>query len=215
MSDDSYETSIQLADELRAIAQALIDRDVEFEAAHAALAAAREVRPLLSGPTRPRWYEADVPSAFGTDSSRAFDALSPVRGRLNAVAPPLTMEVAEREDGSRYIAGHAYLSNIYEGPPHGVHGGLVAALFDEILGASMGLVPPPGVTAKLEVDYRHLTPIEEDLRLEAWITEERDRRIYARATCHAGDTLTAQAKALFVRVDFKEVEDRMRDRAGG
>lgn len=213
MSDDPYETSIQLADELRAIAQVLIDRDIDLESARKALEVAREVRSHLSGPSRPRWYEAAVPSAFGFETAHAFDSLSPVRGRLNVAAPPLTMKIAEREDGSKYVAGRARLSNIYEGPPRGVHGGLVAALFDEILGASMNLAPPPGVTAKLEVDYHHVTPIDEDLRLEAWITEERDRRVYAEATCHAGDTLTARARALFIRVDFKEVEDRMKARA--
>ena len=132
---------------------------------------------------------------------------------MNPVAPPLRMEVAERDDGTQYIAGQARLANLYEGPPRGVHGGLVAALFDEILGSAMGLAPPAGVTAKLEVDYHHLTPIDEDLRLEAWITKVQGRRVYAEATCHAGDTLTARATALFVRVDFKAVEDRMRARS--
>ena len=33
----------------------------------------------------------------------------------------------------------------------------------------------------------------EDLRLEAWIAEQRQRRLVAKATCHAGDTLTATA----------------------
>jgi acyl-coenzyme A thioesterase PaaI-like protein len=122
------------------------------------------------------------------------------------------MQMARREDGSLFVQGHARLSRVYEGPPRGVHGGWVAALFDEMLGATMALTPPPGVTAKLSVDYRHLTPIEEDLRLEAWITDERERRIQAEATCHAGETLTATASALFVRVDFKQVEARMRAR---
>jgi acyl-CoA thioesterase FadM len=77
----------------------------------------------------------------------------------------------------------------------------------------MSLAPPPGVTARLEVDYHHLTPIDEDLQLEAWIVESRGRRVRAEATCRAGTTLTARAKALFIRVDFKEVEDRMRARS--
>lgn len=213
MPDDVYEANIQLADELRAIAQALVDFDVDPESTLTALALAREVRPHLSGARRPRGYAAEDPGNFEFATTRAFEAISPVRGRLNVVAPPLRLAVAEREDGSRTISGSARLSNLYEGPPRGVHGGIVAALFDDILGAAMALAPPPGVTAKLEIDYRHLTPIDEDLRFEAWITKERDRRVHAAATCHAGNTLTAQASALFVRVDFKEVEDRMRDRA--
>jgi acyl-coenzyme A thioesterase PaaI-like protein len=90
-----------------------------------------------------------------------------------------------------------------------VHGGYVAALFDEILGAAIGMAPPPGVTAILEVRYRNVTPVEQELRFEAWIAEDRGRRIVARATCHAGETLTADAKGTFVRVDFDEVRRRM------
>ncbi len=213
MHEDEPATAFELAYELRAIAQSLVDRRIDATSAQAALDLAREIRPLLEGERRLRWYERSAPNTFGEDTDRSFDALSPVRGRLNPVAPPLLMEEGRRDDGTPCIAGRAHLTNAYEGPPRGVHGGIVAALFDEILGASMTLCPPPGVTAKLEVDYRHLTPIEETLRFEAWIDDERDRRVYARATCHAGKTLTATAKALFVRVDFKEVEDRMRARA--
>jgi len=75
-----------------------------------------------------------------------------------------------------------------------------------------------GVTAKLEVRYRHVTPIDEELRFEAWIHDRRERRVEVRATCHAGETLTADAVGLFVRVDFAEVQQRMarrRDERGG
>jgi hypothetical protein len=33
-----------------------------------------------------------------------------------------------------------------------------------------------------------------------------------KATCHAGDTLTADAEGIFMRVDFDEVTERMRER---
>jgi acyl-CoA thioesterase FadM len=68
------------------------------------------------------------------------------------------------------------------------------------------------VTAILTVRYRHLTPVEEDLRFEGWLADQRARRLVAKATCHAGDTLTADAEGVFVRVDFAEVQERMRRR---
>jgi acyl-CoA thioesterase FadM len=67
------------------------------------------------------------------------------------------------------------------------------------------------MTAILKVRYRQLTPLNEDLRLEAWIAEQRERRLVAKATCHAGDTLTADAEGIFMRVDFNEVHERMRE----
>ncbi len=97
----------------------------------------------------------------------------------------------------------------YEGPPHGVHGGWVAALFDEALGAAQGLAGTRGMTALLKVRYRQVTPVAQALRLEAWVHEQRGRRTVTRATCHAGDRLTADAEGTFIAVDFDEVEERM------
>lgn len=96
----------------------------------------------------------------------------------------------------------------YEGPPHGVHGGWVAALFDEALGATQGLVEDTGMTAVLKVRYRRVTPVEETLRFESWVHEKRGRRLVARATCHAAGQLTADAEGIFIRVDFDRVEER-------
>ena len=132
----------------------------------------------------------------------AYADQSPVRGRQNPVAPPLDVERVTRPDGSRAIAARARLGMAYEGPPGAVHGGIVAALFDEVLGAVQGLAERPGVTAILRVRYRQPTPIGEELRFEGWLEGQRDRRLVARASCHAGDTLTADAEGIFVEVDF-------------
>jgi hypothetical protein len=82
-------------------------------------------------------------------------------------------------------------------------------MFDDVLGATQRLVDKPGVTGRLTVHYRHITPVLEELTLRAWIEEDVGRRILSKATCHAGDTLTADAEALFIRVDFTEVQERM------
>jgi acyl-coenzyme A thioesterase PaaI-like protein len=100
----------------------------------------------------------------------------------------------------------------YEGPPHGVHGGWVAALFDDLLGSAKGLTGAPGMTATLTVRFRQITPVEEDLQLEGWIERESGRRVVAKATCRAGEALTAEAEALFVGVDFDEVRKRGKQR---
>jgi acyl-coenzyme A thioesterase PaaI-like protein len=204
----------ELTDEIRAIIEALAVRELRLEDLTEAKQMARAIRLSLEAhPPRPRWYEADEElTPYSPGSREAYLQQSPVRGHLNAIAPPLDLETLERPDGSRAIAGRARLGMRYEGPPHGVHGGWVAALFDELLGAAQGLAEAPGVTAILRVRFRHLTPVDEDLRLEAWIADRRQRRLVAKATCHAGDTLTADAEGIFMRVDFNEVQERMRER---
>jgi acyl-coenzyme A thioesterase PaaI-like protein len=197
-----------LAAVLRDAAAALALREVSASAAREALAHAESLRAALAAPPRPRWYDHDAASPLSPDARSAYGEQSPLRGLHNVIAPPLTVERLEGPDGLRLI-GRVTLNRSYEGPPHGVHGGIVAALFDEMLGGAQGLAPPPGVTALLEVRYRELTPIETPLVFEAWIEDARERRITARATCHAGDRLTADATGTFIRVDFEQVEQRM------
>lgn len=212
--EDTRRAAEELSNEIRAIIEALAVRELHLDDLTEAKELARAIRRSLEAqPPRPRWYEADEEvTPFSPGSRKAYRQQSPVRGHLNAIAPPLDLETLERPDGSRAIAGRARLGMRYEGPPHGVHGGWVAALLDEVLGAAQGLANAPGMTAILRIRYRQLTPVDEDLRLEAWIADQRQRRLVAKATCHAGDTLTADAEAIFLRVDFNEVHERMRER---
>ncbi|MFP8878732.1 MAG: hotdog fold domain-containing protein [Myxococcota bacterium] len=204
----------KLADELRAISLALAANELDAAGLRQATELAQQIRVRLDRPRRGRWYDGDAGAAtWRSESRQAYFDQSPVRGQLNPIAPPLLTERAERPDGTPIMRGWARLGLAYEGPPRGVHGGWVAALFDDLLGATQGLADRPGVTGILEVKYRAITPLDRDLRFEGWISEDRGRRIIARGSCHAGATLTADAKAMFVRVDFNEIERQMRERA--
>ncbi len=207
-----------LTAELRALAEALAVKHLDPEALSEAAALVRRARALVDGPPRSRWYD-DAQGLAGEEFTRvarlAYQEQSPIRGLLNPVAPPLTTTFEEREDGTPVVRGTATLSASYEGPPHGVHGGWVAALFDEVLGNAQHLAGVRGVTASLTVKYRHVTPLDEPLRFEAWIHERSGKRIVAHATCHAGDTLTAEADALFIAVDFDAIRARMQERRSG
>lgn len=207
---DGMKAAVALAEDLRRINAALARHEIADVKLVEAGALASQLRALLEGPRRASWYDHDPASPLGSPGARnAYADMSPIRGLRNPLAPPMRVGRGTRADGALCMRGSAVFSRAYEGPPHGVHGGYVAALFDEILGAAIGLAPPPGVTAILEVRYRNVTPVERELRFEAWVAEDRGRRIVARATCHAGETLTADAKGTFVRVDFDEVRRRM------
>jgi hypothetical protein len=210
------EAAAALADELRASIESLATSDLGAQDLEEAARLARELRRRLVGPRRPRWYEGGGGGVRPAPAQRdAFQDQSPLRGRLNPVAPPLELGSGRRQDGSPCVVGRVRLGLAYEGPPHGVHGGVVAALFDEVLGAAQPLAGAPGVTAILRVRYRDITPIEEDLVFEAWIAERRERRMVARATCRAGENVTADAEGIFVQVDFDDVQRRMQERRTG
>jgi acyl-coenzyme A thioesterase PaaI-like protein len=200
-----------LADDLRAIVAELSEHDFSDDDLRAAAALAGSLRGRLDGPRRVRWYETGAAVLAGDDRFAYLD-LSPVRGRLNPIAPPMTLEIVTRPDGRRVVEGWARLGCAYEGPPHGVHGGWVAALLDELLGSAQALARKGGVTAILKIRYRQITPIDEDLRFEGWVHRDRGRLLIVRGTCHAGDTLTADAEGVFVRADFDEIRERMKER---
>lgn len=136
---------------------------------------------------------------------------SPLLGRANPLAPP--MEFYLDENGPKVCAdvtfGHAY-----EGPPGHVHGGLIAAALDELLGATQALSGSPGMTAQLDVSYRAPTPLHVPLRLEATLDNVIGRKIYTSGRVYNGDTLCAEATGLFISIDFAAIAAMRVDRDG-
>ena len=212
MDSDPRDPATRLADELRGAIEELSSVAHDPERVAKAVEMATELRTFLNGPPAPRWYEAAA-GEVDEQAMASFQSQSLYRGAHNPLAAPMRLEEVHG-DGGPSILARVTLGLAYEGPPHGVHGGYVAGLFDDVLGATQRLVDKPGVTGRLTVHYRHITPIQEELTLRAWIEEDVGRRIVSKATCHAGDLLTAEAQALFIRVDFDEVQARMAARRG-
>jgi hypothetical protein len=210
--DRSFERrhrAVELSDELREIIERLLSRDLPLDRLERAAGLAADLREALDGERRERWDEDGFHEAFpNLESWGAHLDYSPIRGRFNPLAPPLRSEVVERPDGERGLAGWVRLGRAYEGLPGGAHGGVVAALFDDLLGATQVLAPPVGVTAKLVVRFRKVTPIEQELRFQSWIAEDRGLHVVAKATCQAAETLTADAEAIFMRVDFSRIREQ-------
>ncbi len=93
----------------------------------------------------------------------------------------------------------------YEGPPGHVHGGLVAAMFDELLGFAQ---QSSGFTGRLTVHYRRPTPLHQQLQVKAWQEREDGRKRIIKGTCHLGETLLSEAEGLFIAPrdgDYKTV----------
>jgi len=92
----------------------------------------------------------------------------------------------------------------FQGGPGLVHGGAVAAFFDDL----MGFVPVahhvPAVTAHLEIDYRRPIPLGTTVRGEAWLTRREDRKLWAEARGGdgSGDVLV-ETRALYLAVNVE------------
>jgi acyl-CoA thioesterase FadM len=88
----------------------------------------------------------------------------------------------------------------------------VAGLIDHMFGAAMHAGPVVAVTASLTVRYLLPTPVDRDLRVRAWFDRADGRRLHGRATCHDGETCTAEADGLFIRVDMEAMAKRNAER---
>ncbi len=120
---------------------------------------------------------------------------SPVIGLANPIAPPVEIELVEGG-----LNGRVFFGDQYEGPPGCVHGGIIALVFDELLGAANIACDSPGMTGTLTVRYRKPTPIRTELRLVARFEGREGRKIRTTGAMYHGDVLTAEADAIFIEL---------------
>lgn len=155
----------------------------------------RQVDDLLesAGSSRQPWWESAEPD-------RAYRARSPFAGSDNPRAPHVVFAAGVDDDGRPTMVAEVTLDKAYAGPPGAVHGGMLAGLFDEVIGAAAGAAAPGRVvvTGKLTVRYRTPTPLRIPLRIEAAVTRRSNRLLPVVARCEADGRLTATAEALMV-----------------
>jgi len=145
--------------------------------------------------------------AANAGSVGAFFDASPIIGLANPLAPPLRL--ASREG---VIRGDVHFGAAYEGPPGCVHGGWIAAVFDEFLGFVMAATGNPGMTGTLEVIYRSPTPLDTDLRFEAGEWRREGRKTIATGRLYANERLCAEAEGIFIAIDRTKFVDLLAER---
>lgn len=91
-------------------------------------------------------------------------------------------------------------SEAQQGPRGHAHGGAVAAVLDEAMGAAVWKAGHPVVAANLNVDFRAPIPLGIEVRVEAWLVEVEGRKAQAegRLVLAGSDELLAEATGLFL-----------------
>ena len=125
---------------------------------------------------------------------------SPMIGFANPIAPPVDVWAVTGEGGQREIRGRVTFGYQYEGPPTCVHGGVIAELFDELLGMANIIVGQAGMTGTLKVRYRRPTPLLAPLELVSRFTGREGRKIFTWGGIYYQDELTAEADGIFIEV---------------
>ena len=93
------------------------------------------------------------------------------------------------------------LGKAFEGAPGRAHGGVVAALLDEVMGLMNVIHGAMAFTAQLDITYVAPTPVGEPIIARAWLARRDNRKQFVEATLHADDVLVASANALFISID--------------
>ena len=138
----------------------------------------------------------------GDDARFFFRDHSPVAGIGNPIAPPVSLHIEGHE-----VIGACTYGRPYEGPPGHVHGGWIAAVFDELLGMAQALSGSPGMTAKLTINYRRPTPLHLPIRYVGWIDRIEGRKIFTVAKAFRTDTgeLLDEAEGLFISMSLQNI----------
>jgi uncharacterized protein (TIGR00369 family) len=161
------------------------------------LARAREAPPRVRELSRDRLEEftLTIPT-FDEIGERQLFSDSFVAGAAN----PMGLAAQLWRDGD-VACMQVTLGKAFEGAPGRAHGGVVAALLDEVMGLMNVIHGAMALTAQLDITYLAPTPVGEPIIARAWLARQDNRKQFVEATLHASDLLVASAKALFISID--------------
>jgi acyl-coenzyme A thioesterase PaaI-like protein len=204
----------RLADAMRLVIERLVPSNAPEEELRRAAEGLERYAEALRNHPRLRYVHGFGESATAGDVGAFFDQ-SPMIGLANPLAPPIRLS----QTGPRTALGLVSFGSAYEGPPGSVHGGFVAAAFDEVLGYVQSLGERPGMTGTLIVRYRTPTPLHTELRFEAELLRMEGRKIFTKAHVIGEGRVCAEAEGIFISVArerFAELEklraEREKDR---
>ncbi len=203
---EMWEQKRRLADAMRLVIERLVPSNAPEDELRAAADGLERYAQRLREHPRLRKVMGHAESANAGDVGAFFDQ-SPMIGLANPLAPPISI----RKEGTLSASGHVTFGSAYEGPPGCVHGGFVAAAFDEVLGFVQSLGGNPGFTGRLTIHYRSPTPLHAELRFACELQRQEGRKTFATGQLHADDVLCAEAEGLFIAArpgTFEKLQSR-------
>ena len=186
----------RLASATRALNAKLVSTDIDPELA---AALTEKIEDLTAALSQAQQVDGLVDMAKRGERGTIDDVMGElvsVGGRSHPCSPELLWQEA-----SNRITGTVRFNQAFEGPPGHVHGGWVAGVLDHIMGMTHVRTGHPGMTGGLSVRYLKPTPLNQLIEISAEATELDDKRTEVKGTMRCGETTTATAEAIFVRVD--------------
>jgi hypothetical protein len=199
--DAAWSEKRRLASALRALSALCVTTDAPASVlGDAAAAAERLVAELSPFPTRT--FQQGLASCTAPEDLLRFADRGIMTGLSNPCSPLLALSM----EGEQAI-GNVTFPSPFEGIPGHVHGGLVAAAFDQVFGYLQVQRAAGSLTSVLTVRYRRPTPLQAPLRIEARVLQVEGRRSVVAARMLAGELVTAEADGIFIALDSKRMHE--------
>jgi len=210
MSDEAYTRArFEAAESLRKLGHALVAHRPQTDLLEQLTGFVDNILPqIIAAPERPDplafLAEPDVQDAMAAGDlsfllarakRTAMFEDSIVTGPANPMSIAATYEHEKEEVVARVVLGPAF-----EGAPGRAHGGIVAAVFDETMGAVLTMTGTLAYTGSLTINFRAPTPIGEPLEFRARVTGHKGRRISIEANGASAGSTFADASGVFISV---------------
>lgn len=157
---------------------------------------------------------SDLTPAPGWEPVRPFPGLASARSFVSgAEAADRTRVNYYRAPASDHLFATVWFGPGSEGPPESVHGGAIAAVLDEAMGAVCWMNEHPVVGARIAINYLHMTPLGFGGRVESWIENIEGRKIFIKSRLTDVDgKVHAEGDALFIKLQPETIEKMDRAR---
>jgi acyl-coenzyme A thioesterase PaaI-like protein len=195
------EARVAVGRALNALGHAVVGRHVDGDLLdEIAATAAAWTRRAEGSPPRQRRRDAYL---------RDLEVLTPADGAavrhfadcpISGPANPLHIIPEAVRDGDGVVV-RTRLGPAYEGAPGRAHGGIVAAIFDDVMGFVTSMRREPAYQGQLTIRYVAPTPLDTELTIRAWPVERRGRTFTVAASIEAAGIETARATGVHVLVD--------------
>jgi len=123
---------------------------------------------------------------------------------FSGLASPWGIDVDVHQRGAD-VEGLVTLRAAHEGAPGRCHGGIVAALFDDVFGFILGVVGQAAFTGELTIRYERGTPLYRPIVCRGRLAERSGRKLWIEGELvditMPDQSVLARGKGLFITVD--------------
>ncbi len=117
---------------------------------------------------------------------------------ISGVASPWSLEPEVRRHGDGVRATITF-GPAHEGAPERCHGGIVAALFDDILGSVLAVIGQGAFTGELTIRYVAPVPLHRELVCTGRVDSRDGRKLYLSGELTDDGQVVARATSIFIQ----------------